>query len=104
MQPLHMATFNGHLAVGKFLIERRSNVNAAVVGKETVRPLDLAVQSCHDDLANFLVRQGADTTAQDLLHPAAGRSCLPLVRSMVKAGAKVRARSQKEDTLLHATA
>jgi ankyrin repeat protein len=60
---LHLASQRGHLEIVKYLIERRSDMNAPDTFSQT--PLHLAVKRKNLDIVKFLFEKGADLQARN---------------------------------------
>lgn len=104
---LMWAAVKGHLAVVQSLIERfNAQVNLQNTNGETA--LFLAVREEHDDIAKFLLQNGADPNMACLtdegmfpLHVASAFGNGPLVALLVSFGAWTESESLEGDTPLH---
>ena len=103
---LHYAAFCGlHEVVKILVIEHSEDVNSRTFGKGST-PLHLTCQDGHVDIARFLVKHGADATAQNedgstALHSASSRGDLDLARFLVEHGADAAAQNIYGSTALH---
>lgn len=62
--PLDWAAYRGHLAVVKFLVEHKADINAHGDSKATT-PLMHAADTGHGEVAAYLIDKGADVRAVD---------------------------------------
>ncbi len=61
---LHYAAFNGDMESAKLLLAKGANINAVDKSKQWT-PLFFAVFMKHEDMANLLIKEGADQTIKD---------------------------------------
>ena len=114
---LHLAAYGGHLAVVKYLVGQRADVNAKNGRDETA--LHIAATYGYLELVRFLLGQGADVNAAAVggyypvaaadsgwtaLHMAASEGRLAVVQCLVGQGADVEARTVYGETALHIAA
>lgn len=102
--PLHLASYKGHLDVVKLLIRRGAKVN--VENNEGLTPLynSMATEAAWD-IFNFLLESGAKVTAdQHLMHRAADRGHLEIVRVLFTKGVKVNSKDRNKVTPFHMAA
>ncbi|KAJ0319678.1 hypothetical protein COL5a_010116 [Colletotrichum fioriniae] len=106
--PLLIAVKNKHSDAVDVLIRYGANVNARETSKDGAAPTALWHAACNPDLstANKLLEAGADPNAKSngitLLHLAATKHWLELVKLLIKRKADLDAKSSSNDTPLHA--
>jgi hypothetical protein len=105
---LHAAAMVGEVRNARFLLSKGAPVDTRGCFKNT--PLHIATGYCNrPDVVDLLLQNGADPNASGdtgnrPLHTAAADGCLPLVKRLVKAGAKVNAKNDLDETpFSHAT-
>jgi len=104
LTPLHLASQEGHLDIGSFLVKHGTNV--AAQNQHGLTLLHQASRGGHLDLAQFLVEHGANAADQDQdgstpLHQASQRGHLDLAQFLIKQGANAAAQDQCGSTPLH---
>ncbi len=103
--PLHHAVEEGNIAIVQLLLFFKAE--ASPKDKRGSTPLHLAAFYSHEQIAKFLVDQGAEvevSTIDDLrtpLHWAAWNESRPLLELLLKHGADINAKNDKGETALH---
>ena len=106
--PLQRAASEGKLAVARFLLANKADVNMRT--KHGEMPLHLAAGSGHKSMVELLLANGADPNAQSssdgatALHSAAARGYKSVVELLIANKAEVNARNSAGQTGLHAAA
>jgi ankyrin repeat protein len=88
--PLHIAAYQGHLAIVKYLVQKGANINQATPHGAT--PLSVAAQQGHLAIVKYLVQKGANinqamTNGATPLSVAAENGHLDVVKYLVQNGA-----------------
>ncbi len=96
--PLYCASWNGHLGVVKYLVEKGADINAQDKGGKT--SLDAATDQKHDDVIEYLKQVQLD---QELLI-AAQYSNFDEVRDLVNQGASLNVKYSDGMTVVHSAA
>lgn len=120
--PLHNAAQEGHYEVVEYLISEDADINAetkiSIFKSESknatsyesksgnLTPLHLAVKEGRLDVADLLIKWGADVNAEDInvctpLHLASLNGELKIAKQLVKAGANARKKDIHWDTAFH---
>lgn len=103
--PLGLAAFFGQLELVEFLISLGANLNLASNNDFKVTPLHSAAAKKQYDIAQLLIKNGADVNAQQIsgvtaLHSAAHNGDVPLVNLLLKNGANSMAKMKEGQTPL----
>jgi|GEM_PF-1336798 len=103
---LHIAAQRGRLENVKFLLSYGANPDARDPDQGAT-PLHLCAEGNHRDIAETLVKAGADVNAKDAtgctpLHAAAYWGAAEVARILLASGAEVNARNDNRETPLHA--
>jgi len=98
--PLHFAArHNKNIEVIKYLVSERADINAK--RRYGATPLSLAIGERNNDVALFLISQGADATTEGMLHAAAGGHNVEIIKLLVANGADIHAKDKYNYTPLH---
>ena len=103
--PLTLAAYFGHLDVVKLLLEHHANPNIAANNQMRVCPLHSACAISNYEIAELLIKAGADVNARqhsDItpLHSAAHNGQARLAKLLIDHGADVNARSDSGQSIL----
>lgn len=103
--PLHLASFFGNIMVVEYLVMSRADVNAVSQNALKNQPLNAATVSDKTDIAQFLLRKGADVNfAQHEgitpMHAAAHNANEELVLILLASGADRTIKNDKGETAL----
>ncbi|XP_053908641.1 B-cell lymphoma 3 protein [Cuculus canorus] len=104
LTPLHVAVNSGSRESVLVLLEHGADIDAVDI-KSGRSPLLHAVESNSLEMAELLIERGASVNAQSYagctpLHAAAGRSLLPVLRLLLRAGANGALRNLHNETAL----
>jgi len=100
---LHAAAYSGNVELVRLLLKRGAAIDAVANTKYKNTPIQTAMLSSQGAVARVLVDAGADINHKQwegftVLHDAASRGDLDLVRFFVKRGADVNARTIRGET------
>lgn len=103
--PLGLAAFFGHAEIVSYLIAAGAAVNAPSQNSLRVTPLHSAAAGRHLEVAQILLKHGADPNARQAggftpLHAAAQNGHLDMIRQLLLAGADLQARADNGQTAL----
>ncbi len=98
---LHVAANQGQVAVAKFLLANKADVNALTHSLET--PLQIAVRNGHKTMVELLLANGADANSRNLdrnaLHAAAAAGYLAVAEVLLANKADVNAKNPNDNTI-----
>ena len=102
---LGLASFFGHLSLVKLLLDKGANPNIAANNQFKVAPIHSACAISAFDIAELLIKHGADVNAKQMqgvtpLHSAAHNGQTKLSKLLIDNGADINAKMDNEQTPL----
>jgi uncharacterized protein len=103
--PLGLASFFGHTELVKILIDNGAKPNIAANNQFKVTPLHSACSISNYDIAEILIKNGADVNAKQMqnvtpLHSAAHNGQIRLVKLLIDNGADINSKMENGQTPL----
>ena len=103
--PLGLASFFGHMDIVKLLLGNDANPNIAANNQFKVAPIHSACAISNYDIANLLIKNGADVNAKQMqgvtpLHSAAHNGQNELAKLLIDSGADINAKMDNSRTPL----
>lgn len=103
--PLGLASFFGHIDIAKLLLGNDANPNIAANNQFKVAPIHSACAISNYDIANLLIKNGADVNAKQMqgvtpLHSAAHNGQNELAKLLIDSGADINAKMDNSRTPL----